>query len=97
MPYYEYECESCGRVFEKEQRITAPPKATCPACKSKKTRRLISSTSFQLKGSGWYVTDYGGQKKPKEAGEKTVESPSPEKSDKKDQKKEGQAEKGCSH
>ena len=56
MPIYEYRCEKCGD-FEEMQRITDPPLARCPKCKGK-VRRLISSTSFQLKGSGWYATDY---------------------------------------
>jgi putative FmdB family regulatory protein len=56
MPIYEYECEKCGE-FEQMQRITDPPLARCPTCK-RKIRRLISNTSFQLKGTGWYVTDY---------------------------------------
>jgi putative FmdB family regulatory protein len=56
MPIYEYACEHCG-VFEEMQRITDPPLSKCPKCK-RKIRRLISQTSFQLKGSGWYVTDY---------------------------------------
>ncbi|HZP43016.1 MAG TPA: FmdB family zinc ribbon protein [Candidatus Binatia bacterium] len=56
MPIYEYRCEQCGD-FEEMQRITDPPLSRCPKCK-RKVRRLISSTSFQLKGSGWYVTDY---------------------------------------
>jgi putative FmdB family regulatory protein len=62
MPIYEYECGKCG-VFEHSQRITEAPLAKCPTCR-RKVRRLISSTSFQLKGSGWYVTDYarGGKK-----------------------------------
>jgi len=66
VPIYEYACEHCG-VFEEMQRITDAPLAKCPKCK-RKVRRLISQTSFQLKGSGWYVTDYarksnGGSKK----------------------------------
>ena len=56
MPIYEYRCEQCGE-FEEMQRITDPPLDRCPTCK-RKVRRLISNTSFQLKGSGWYVTDY---------------------------------------
>jgi putative FmdB family regulatory protein len=56
MPIYEYRCEQCGE-FEHTQRITDPALQRCPKCK-RKVRRLISSTSFQLKGSGWYVTDY---------------------------------------
>jgi putative FmdB family regulatory protein len=56
MPIYEYQCEKCGE-FEITQRITEPPLKKCPTCK-RKVRKLISNTSFQLKGSGWYVTDY---------------------------------------
>lgn len=56
MPIYEYHCEKCGE-FEVTQRISDPPVQRCPECR-RKVRRLISSTSFQLKGSGWYVTDY---------------------------------------
>jgi len=75
MPVYEYRCEKCGE-FEHAQRITDPALQRCPTCK-RKVRRLISNTSFQLKGSGWYVTDYarsGGGKDKEEkkdgAGEK---------------------------
>jgi putative FmdB family regulatory protein len=56
MPIYEYRCEKCGE-FEHTQRITESALQRCPTCK-RKVRRLISNTSFQLKGSGWYVTDY---------------------------------------
>lgn len=56
MPIYEYRCEKCGD-FEVSQRITEDALKKCPTCK-RKVQRLISSTSFQLKGSGWYVTDY---------------------------------------
>jgi putative FmdB family regulatory protein len=56
MPIYEYRCRKCGE-FEVTQRITEPPLARCPTCRGKVTK-LISNTSFQLKGSGWYVTDY---------------------------------------
>jgi putative FmdB family regulatory protein len=70
MPIYEYSCQSCG-TFEVSQRITDKPLKRCPTCKGK-VAKLISSTSFQLKGSGWYVTDYAGKessdKKPKEEG-----------------------------
>jgi putative FmdB family regulatory protein len=60
MPIYEYLCPKCGE-FEFTQRITEPPLKKCPTCKGK-VKKLISNTSFQLKGSGWYVTDYGGKK-----------------------------------
>lgn len=58
MPVYEYQCPSCGVAFERQQSITASPIRTCPECGGRKVQRLISSTSFVLKGSGWYVTDY---------------------------------------
>jgi putative FmdB family regulatory protein len=64
MPIYEYRCEKCGE-FEHTQRITDAALQRCPTCK-RKVRRLISSTSFQLKGSGWYVTDYARAGKDKE-------------------------------
>jgi putative FmdB family regulatory protein len=57
MPIYEYMCARCGE-FEITQRITDEPLKRCPTCRSK-VRKLISNTSFQLKGSGWYITDYG--------------------------------------
>jgi putative FmdB family regulatory protein len=57
MPIYEYQCNQCG-TFEHSQRITDKPIKSCPKCGSA-VRRVISRTSFVLKGSGWYVTDYG--------------------------------------
>jgi putative FmdB family regulatory protein len=60
MPIYEYQCDNCG-VFEYSQRITEDALKKCPTCKGK-VRRLISNTSFMLKGSGWYATDYGRSK-----------------------------------
>lgn len=59
MPTYEYSCNSCNAEFECEQRISDSSLAACPSCGSRDTRRLISHSSFVLKGSGWYVTDYG--------------------------------------
>jgi putative FmdB family regulatory protein len=56
MPIYEYQCQKCG-TFETTQRITEKPLTKCPTCKGK-VRKLISNTSFQLKGTGWYITDY---------------------------------------
>src|SRR5262245_30105353 len=58
MPIYEYLCDKCEREFEVEQRITDDPIRTCPHCRSRKVRRLISQTSFVLKGSGWYSDLY---------------------------------------
>jgi putative FmdB family regulatory protein len=68
MPIYEYQCPKCGQ-FEITQRITEDALKKCPTCRSK-VRKLISNTSFQLKGSGWYVTDYAK----KGAGKETSDS-----------------------
>ncbi|OGP92478.1 MAG: FmdB family transcriptional regulator [Deltaproteobacteria bacterium RBG_16_54_18] len=64
MPVYEYECTKCGRAMEETQKISDEPLTTCPACKGK-LRRLVSLTSFHLKGSGWYATDYKDKKQTK--------------------------------
>lgn len=61
MPIYEYFCKDCNAAHEVTQRITDEPLTVCPVCQSKKIRKLISRSSFQLKGSGWYVTDYRGK------------------------------------
>jgi putative FmdB family regulatory protein len=56
MPIYEYVCKKCGE-FEVTQRITEPSLRKCPTCKGK-VERILSRSSFVLKGSGWYATDY---------------------------------------
>jgi putative FmdB family regulatory protein len=61
MPIYEYVCNDCNEKFEIFQRISEPPLDKCSRCGGKMTK-LISNTSFILKGSGWYVTDYGSKK-----------------------------------
>jgi putative FmdB family regulatory protein len=62
MPIYEYRCEKCGSHLEVIQKFTDPPLKSCSSCKGRLTK-LVSQTSFQLKGSGWYVTDYAGKGK----------------------------------
>jgi putative FmdB family regulatory protein len=69
MPVYEYQCAACGHEFEREQRISEDPIKKCPKCGKQKAKRLISRTSFVLKGGGWYGDLYasakpgGGEKK----------------------------------
>jgi putative FmdB family regulatory protein len=74
MPIYEYHCDKCGD-FETMQKMSDKPLTTCPTCRRKVTK-LISSTTFHLKGSGWYITDYarkgeGGAAKSDKADKKT--------------------------
>lgn len=63
MPIYEYKCRKCGGEFEVFQKISDADEKSCKFCRGP-VNKLISLSSFQLQGSGWYVTDYGG-KKPK--------------------------------
>lgn len=61
MPIYEYKCQKCGRQFEAFQGISDPELKSCKFCKGK-VHKMMSLSSFSLKGSGWYVTDYKGKK-----------------------------------
>lgn len=58
MPIYEYRCLDCGQQFERMQRFSDPPLEACISCAGS-VQKLISRSAFHLKGSGWYVTDYG--------------------------------------
>ncbi len=73
MPIYEYECESCQKVHEITQKFADAPLTQCPDCNSS-VRKLISRSSFALKGSGWYTTDYKRAPQPVAAGSKSAES-----------------------
>jgi putative FmdB family regulatory protein len=64
MPLYEYECTQCGDIEEAIQKFSDAPLTTCKLC-SGKLNKLISQTSFHLKGTGWYVTDYSKKSGPK--------------------------------
>lgn len=57
MPLYEYECPKCEKILEVIQKFSDPPISSCPTCGGS-VSKLLSKTSFQLKGGGWYVTDY---------------------------------------
>lgn len=94
MPVYEYSCEKCRKHHEIMQKITEKPLTICPNCGGK-MKKMISNTSFVLKGAGWYVTDYAGKgkKEAKESGEKKEK---PEASAKKESKKELKSEKKVS-
>jgi putative FmdB family regulatory protein len=77
MPIYEYKCENCGEVFEVRQKYSDEPVTVHEKCGGH-VEKLISAPSFQFKGSGWYVNDYGkggnGAKKAESEGTGTAES-----------------------
>ncbi len=74
MPIYEYECAACGKIEEAFQRFSDKPLVKCKHC-SGKLHRLISHSSFHLKGSGWYVTDYANKSSSSPTKSKKSESP----------------------
>ena len=80
MPIYEYRCSSCGKELEALQKLSDTPLKTCPACHADTLVKLMSAAGFQLKGSGWYATDFKGSgAKPaakKDSGESATESKS---------------------
>lgn len=64
MPIYEYRCAECGFQEEHLQKVSEPPLTVCPSCGKPKFVKLVSAAGFQLKGSGWYATDFKGGAKP---------------------------------
>ena len=75
MPIYEYQCSKCGNVEEVIQKFSDQPLSKCRHC-SGKLHKLISQSTFHLKGSGWYVTDYANKsKKPSSKPDKTESAP----------------------
>jgi putative FmdB family regulatory protein len=76
MPIYEYQCTLCSHQEDKLQKMNDPHLTQCPACHQASFVRLVSAAGFQLKGTGWYVTDF--KDKPKDASAKPVAAPSTE-------------------
>jgi len=64
MPIYEYRCADCGFQEEYLQKVSEPPLTVCPSCGKPKFVKMISAAGFQLKGSGWYATDFKGGARP---------------------------------
>ena len=60
MPIYEYRCDTCGHQKDHLQKMSDPPLSTCPACGSETYAKMLSAAGFQLKGNGWYATDFKG-------------------------------------
>ena len=88
MPIYEYKCLNCEKHHEIMRKITDKPLSKCPDCGGK-MKKMISNTSFVLKGTGWYATDYPSDKNKKEsASRKSSKTESSKTEDKKDTKAE---------
>jgi putative FmdB family regulatory protein len=66
MPIYEYRCAACGHQEDHLQKVSEAPLTKCPACGKKKYAKQLTAAGFQLKGSGWYATDFKGGKKSSE-------------------------------
>ena len=88
MPIYEYICEKCGEHLEVLQKVSDAPLKRCDKCRGK-LEKIYSRTSFQLKGGGWYMTDYSG----KSSSSKDTTASSSDKSDKATKKSEASASK----
>lgn len=58
MPIYEYQCSGCHHAFDVMQKMSDDPVKVCPICSENKVVRLVSAAGFQLKGTGWYATDF---------------------------------------
>jgi putative FmdB family regulatory protein len=67
MPIYEYRCAACGHQDDHLQKVSEAPLSKCPACGKKKYQKQLTAAGFQLKGSGWYASDFKGGKKETEA------------------------------
>ncbi|MGK0297633.1 MAG: putative FmdB family regulatory protein [Gammaproteobacteria bacterium] len=73
VPIYEYQCEACSHKFEIIQKLSDDRLTICPECKQSKLRKMVTSASFRLKGTGWYATDFKDKKpsqKPDETNKK---------------------------
>ena len=89
MPIYEYRCEACGHQEDHLQKVSEKPLAVCPACRKRTYKKMLSAAGFQLKGSGWYATDF------KTTGKKPAEKKSDAKAEtKSDSKTETSSTKG---
>jgi len=65
MPIYEYQCDACGEKLDKLQKMNDEPLKTCPKCYKEKLKKVISTSGFRLKGTGWYETDFKNSNKSK--------------------------------
>jgi putative FmdB family regulatory protein len=79
MPIYEYRCATCGFESEYLQKVSDPLLTDCPACSKPTFNKLVSAAGFQLKGNGWYATDFKNNGKPAAKPEKDADKGEPAK------------------
>jgi putative FmdB family regulatory protein len=79
MPIYAYKCDVCGHAEDVLQKMSDAPLSVCPECGQPTFTKQVTAAGFQLKGSGWYVTDFrnGGTQATKPAGENTTDKSKP--------------------
>ncbi len=78
MPIYAYKCSACGFAKDALQKLSAAPLTTCPSCNKETFSKQVTAAGFQLKGSGWYVTDFREGNKTPKTDAPTVEAPKTE-------------------
>jgi putative FmdB family regulatory protein len=77
MPIYAYKCESCGFAKDVLQKMSDAPLVNCPACEKPTFTKQLTAAGFQLKGSGWYATDFKGTAASGDAASATTATPAP--------------------
>jgi len=77
MPIYEYKCTECDHRLEKLQKMSDDPLKDCPECEKPALTKLVSASSFKLKGTGWYETDFKNKKKPETSSSSSSSTASP--------------------
>src|SRR5687767_9593379 len=97
MPIYEYRCTSCQHELEAMQKFSDPALTDCPSCSKPTLTKLVSAAGFQLKGTGWYATDFKGGSKKNEKNEKPAEAASSDSTASTETKKTGCGSGGCGH
>jgi putative FmdB family regulatory protein len=95
MPIYEYRCDSCGTRHEALQKLSDAPLTDCPACGAPSMHKLVSAAGFQLKGSGWYATDFRDGSKSGKGDGKDSGKDEPKAGDDKKPKEEAKADAAC--
>jgi putative FmdB family regulatory protein len=83
MPIYAYRCAACGHAKDVLQKLSDAPLAVCPSCGAPRFEKQVTAAGFQLKGSGWYVTDFreGANKKADKPADKAAETSADKKAD----------------